>query len=203
MAGGPAILIPAAGASSRMRGPDKLVQLAGTVPLLRRVAGRALATGARVLVTLPPPPHDAGRRAALDGLPVDLIGVPDAAEGMAASLRAGAGTVAAWPGVSALMVLLGDMPDLEPADLSSLFARFAAEGGDTPLRATAEDGRPGQPVIFPPRLFPALSRVTGDRGGRDILRAEPRLVHHPLPGDRALVDLDTPEAWAAWRDRTA
>jgi hypothetical protein len=29
------------------------------------------------------------------------------------------------------------------------------------------------------------------------------LIHHPLQGDRARLDLDTPEDWLAWRARAA
>ena len=48
------ILILAAGASSRMRGRDKLLQPIRGKPILRMVVDMALATGAPVMVTLPP-----------------------------------------------------------------------------------------------------------------------------------------------------
>ena len=68
------------------------------------------------------------------------------------------------------------------------------------LRATAEDGRPGHPVILPARLYPLLAGLAGDTGARTVLAAHAaEVVAHPLPGTRALVDLDTPEAWADWR----
>jgi CTP:molybdopterin cytidylyltransferase MocA len=90
------------------------------------------------------------------------------------------------------------MPEIRTEDLAALVAAFEAAGGETIVRAASEDGRPGQPVIFPARLRPELLVVTGDAGGRDILRREAvRLV--PLPGRRALTDLDTPEDFAAWR----
>ncbi|WP_412506377.1 NTP transferase domain-containing protein, partial [Roseovarius sp. SYSU LYC5161] len=56
------ILLPAAGASARMEGPDKLLEPVDGMPLLRRQVLMALATGAPVLVTLPP--GAAKRRAA-------------------------------------------------------------------------------------------------------------------------------------------
>ena len=45
------IVILAAGASSRMRGRDKLLELVDGVALLRRQVERALNTGAKVFVT--------------------------------------------------------------------------------------------------------------------------------------------------------
>ncbi len=192
--GGAVILLCAAGASGRMRGADKLLEPVAGVALLRRQALAGLATGTRVLVTLPP---DRPRRAAaLDGLAVEPVPVPDAAEGLAASIRAG---VAAARG-GALLVMLADMPDIGAEDLALLIAGHAA-APDAVIRAAAEDGRPGHPVLFPARMAAALAGLRGDRGARDLLRAEmPVLV--PLPGCRALTDLDTPEDWAAWRART-
>ncbi|MCV6595140.1 MAG: NTP transferase domain-containing protein, partial [Silicimonas sp.] len=62
----PLLALPAAGASSRMRGRDKLLEPIGGVPLLRRQALAALTTGCPVLVTLPE--GNEPRRAALEGL---------------------------------------------------------------------------------------------------------------------------------------
>ncbi|MBC7156358.1 MAG: NTP transferase domain-containing protein [Rhodobacteraceae bacterium] len=190
-----AIVLPAAGASARMRGRDKLLEPVDGIALLRRQALAALATGAHVLVTLPDP---AGARgAALDGLALRRIAVPDAAEGMAASFRRAAAALP--PGTPAAMVLLPDLPEITADDLRALLAARAAALPATPvLRATAADGTPGHPVIVPARLFPRLATLHGDTGARAILAGETvRAV--ALPGRRATTDLDTPEAWAAWR----
>lgn len=189
------ILIPAAGASSRMRGSDKLMEDVGGETALHRAARVARASGARVFVTLPESgPHSVPRRAELSGLEVRALPIRDAHEGMAASLRAG---VAAAGSAAGLMVLLPDMPEITDSDLSRMLAAFAVQPGKV-HRAAAEDGTPGHPVIFPRRLFVELAVVTGDVGGRRVMAGE-EVVLHPLPGQRALMDLDTPEDWAAWR----
>ncbi|GHE04928.1 hypothetical protein U879_02400 [Defluviimonas sp. 20V17] len=197
------LLIPAAGDARRMRGTDKLTQEAGGLPLLHRQASAALATGQQVVVTLPPSghPHHAGRLAALAGLPVVIEEVPDAASGLAASLRRG--LLPIGEETLGLMILLPDLPDLVETDLEALIASFL-EQPDHILRATTQDGRPGHPVILPRRLFGQLARLKGDTGARAIVAAEAqagRVRHLALAGDRALTDLDTPEAWAAWRAR--
>lgn len=198
-AAGVATLLLAAGASSRMRGGDKLLEEVAGLPLLGHMARQALAVGGPVLVTLPP--DRPARAAALDGLAVTRVTVPDAAEGgMAASIRAG--VTALPPGVAAVLVLLADLPEITGADLRAMVAAWAAAPDAPVLRACAADGRPGHPVIFPARLFPALRGLTGDSGARDLLRAEAAAVRlFPLPGARAVTDLDTPEAWAEWRAR--
>jgi len=177
-----------------MRGRDKLLEQVDGVALLRRSAFRALATGAAVAVTLP---IASPRRDALTGLDLTIFEI-DATEGMAASLRAG-GAWASDIGPSALMIALPDMPDITTDDMTDLFEAQSL-APVTPLRAATEDGRPGHPVILPRGVFAAMAALKGDEGARAILADhKPRL--HPLPGQRALTDLDTPEAWAAWRAR--
>jgi CTP:molybdopterin cytidylyltransferase MocA len=192
-----AILIPAAGASARMAPRDKLLEPVGGEPLLRRTARAALATGAPVLCTLPT--DRPARAAALAGLALTRIAVPDAARGMSASL--GAGVAALPPGCAGVMVLPADMPGIATQDLARLLAAFA-DGPGRILRGAAADGRPGHPVLFPADLFPELRRLEGDEGGRVLLRRHAaRVTLVPLPGDRAVLDLDTPADWAAFRAR--
>ncbi|WP_226782231.1 nucleotidyltransferase family protein [Oceaniglobus trochenteri] len=189
------ILLLAAGSSSRMRGADKLTQLVDGTPLLRRQARAAVATGAPVIVALPPRHH--ARLACLHDLPLAVIEVPGAAEGMGESLRLGA-LAAGRP--DGLMVMLADMPDIETADLTLLIEGFTKGHASSIVRAGAKDGTPGHPVILPADCLPDLADLRGDTGARAILAANRgRCVTLPLAGRRALVDLDTPEAWAAWR----
>lgn len=192
-----AIVIPAAGSSSRMRGGDKLMEEIEGEPMLRRIARLSLAASPVVFVTLPEGgPHARPRLAALSGLGVRPLPVPDAHEGLAASLRA---AVAAAGHVSppGLMVVPADMPELTAPDLITVATVYEGEP-ETVLRAAASDYTPGHPVVFPARLFGELAVLSGDQGGRRIIAGEVvRLL--PLPDRRAITDLDTPEDWAAWR----
>ena len=192
------ILILAAGASSRMRGIDKLVEKIGRHPLLGHVARIALATGAPVTVTLPPDAPD--RRKALAGLALHLVEVPDAAMGMSRSLVCGIAEISPCAGPEdGLMILPADMPGFSTAALADLISRFRAEP-DLIFRGGTVDGQPGHPAIFPRDLWPALEQVSGDEGGRSVLRQnQGRVRVIPLPGPMAILDLDTPEDWAAWR----
>lgn len=189
------ILIPAAGASSRMRGRDKLMEEVRGAPLLRDRAEMALGLGHPVLVTLPPDRPQ--RTEALRDLAqpqLSTLVVEDAATGLLASLRAGADR-ALRHDHSALMVLLPDLPDLTAEDINNVLQAY---DGTHIIRATAQDGTPGHPVLFPAAFLPAMRHLTGDQGAQDILRANP-VQTVKLPGTRATTDLDTPEAWTAWR----
>jgi molybdenum cofactor cytidylyltransferase len=191
------ILILAAGASSRMRGADKLVQPVNGTPMLRHVTTVALATGCPVTVTLPP--DATARLAALEGLPLNLVPVPDASQGMSRSLVRGVQALAGAGPTDGLMILPADMPGFTTAALQGLVEQFQSDP-TLILRGGTMDGQPGHPAIFPRDLWPALERITGDEGGRSVIQQnKDRVRVIPLPGPMSVLDLDTPEDWAAWR----
>lgn len=189
-----AVALLAAGRARRMRGRDKLLEMVDGEPLLRRAARRVLAAAVGpVAVTLPP---DApARAAALANLNLTRLEVVDAAEGMAASLRA-AGRWAEEIAAEGLMLCPADLPDLTVEDFRSLAAAF--DPTDSPLRATAADGTPGHPVVFPARLLGSFTDFAGDIGARALLQENPPTML-ALPGTHATTDLDTPEDWSHWR----
>ncbi|HEY6918577.1 MAG TPA: nucleotidyltransferase family protein [Tabrizicola sp.] len=190
------ILILAAGASSRMRGRDKLLQAVKGRPILRLVTETALASGAPVLVTLPTGAEQ--RQAALSGLPVLRVDVPDAALGMSRSIVHGLAAIRAPGPEDGVMILPADMPGFSSKVFADLISRFRAEP-DLIWRGGTTDGKAGHPTIIPRDLWPELAGITGDEGGRSVLKRHAdrvRLV--PLPGAMAILDLDTPEEWDAY-----
>lgn len=174
-----------------MRGSDKLLRKIDDMHQLRRIALAAIATGCPTVVTLPP--DCPLRTAALDGLDIQKLTVPDCDEGIAASLRAGAAIAQDRP----LMFVPADMPDLTAEDLMSL-VRLYRQSTDGILRASSS-GVQGHPVLFPVDLVPELKALSGDIGARQIVsRHADRVRAVPLPGRNAVLDLDSPEDWAQW-----
>ncbi|WP_072706537.1 nucleotidyltransferase family protein [Donghicola eburneus] len=190
----PAILILAAGASSRMRGADKLLMDVAGQPCLRVLTERALATGLPVYVALPP--DRPARTEALHGLKVTQVVIPDAADGMGHSIRGG---ISALPDhVTGALILPADMPDIQTADLVH-FTELHRTAPDLIWRATDAEDTMGHPVIFPKDLFSQLSELAGDDGAKSVVKRNlDRLKAVPLAGRRATLDLDTPEAWEAY-----
>lgn len=191
------VILLAAGHSARMRGRDKLMEEVEGMPLIRRQVRMARrVTAAPVIVALPPRPH--GRYEALAGLDATLLEVPEAAEGMNASLRAG---FAALPGgTKAAMLLLGDLPELTENDLNSVLQSVDLNSENLIWRGATDTLDPGHPIVFAAPLFPVFATLVGDGGGREVVAQAKGRVHLvPLPGNRARRDLDTPEDWAAWR----
>ena len=193
-----AILILAAGASSRMQGADKLLQEVDGDPLIATMVRRAATTAGQVFVTVPDLDH--ARCQHLKNTPATLIPVPQATEGMGVSIATG---VAALPEtVSAVMILPGDMPELTAADLQTMAQAADNAPQGAILRGTDTTGRPGHPVIFPRSAFPALVKLTGDQGARNVIKThDGPVLPVTLPEAHALTDLDTPEDWRNWRKR--
>ena len=188
-----AAIILAAGKSSRMGGPNKLLAEIGDKSLVRH-AGEA-ATGAglsqRILVT----GHMAERiSAAVAGLDLEIAHNPDFAEGMAGSIRVGMEQLA--PSTDAVLILLGDMPGIGADTLKAMIETYRDSPDALIVTATAA-GKRGNPVLWDKRFFEALKTLTGDIGARHLIAANPDLVAELEIGTAARLDLDTPEALTA------
>ncbi len=176
-----------------MRGRDKLLEEVDGAPCLTTMTRRALDTGCDVVVVVPDLAHP--RAKAATG--AQLIPSPDASLGMAHSIRAG---IDALPdAITGVMILPGDMPDITTADMAGLAAAFETSDAAI-LQAATADGLPGHPVLFSAHLLPQFAALNGDQGARAIIEANrDKLQFFTLPGQRARLDLDTPEHWSAWR----
>lgn len=189
------ILILAAGTSSRMRGGDKMLEDVGGVPLLRRQAEIAFATGQPVFVALAP--ESPAHLDAIAGLDVTPLIVPDAIEGLSGTLR---GAIPQLPQSGAFMLMLADLVALTTADLLAVIAARVEHPGNLIWRGATRGEKAGHPILIDDSLRPAFAKLHGDEGGQAILhplRDQTRLV--VFEDDRARLDLDTPEDWAAWR----
>lgn len=194
-------VVLAAGAARRMGGADKLLEEVDGAPQIARAARAALESRADETLVVLGPSGEArqdARRAALAGLGVRVVENPLAAEGMASSIRAALGAVAAE--ADAVALTLADMPEVGAAHIDRLIAAFDPEEGRAIVRAATASGAPGHPVLFGRRFFEALAALEGDEGARAVLAEHPDLVEVVrTEGEAAAVDLDTPDAWAAWR----
>jgi molybdenum cofactor cytidylyltransferase len=184
-----AILL-AAGSARRMGG-DKLLADLGGRPLVEHAldAIRAARLGRPIVAVAPGSSLIAG----LSGKAM-ILEAADHALGMGHSLAAAIG--AAPPDWGAVIVCLGDMPFVRAETLAMLARKATA---DAIVRPSFE-GKPGNPVLWGRAHFAALGRLTGDRGGRDLLGGRAfELVECDDPG--VLVDVDTPEALEEARKR--
>ncbi|MBZ9818129.1 NTP transferase domain-containing protein [Mesorhizobium sp. CA4] len=184
------IVLLAAGRSSRMGGPNKLLALFDGEPLVRRTASRAL--GSKAAATIVVTGHQRERvRSALSGLGVTVADNPDFADGLASSLKAGIAKVA--PDAAGALIVLGDMPGVSSRDLDSLIDAFRSSGGRSVVRASHQ-GKRGNPVLLPRSLFAAVAQLEGDTGARHLVEAEGLDIIDVEIGQGASIDVDTREA---------
>jgi len=186
-----AAIVLAAGRSTRMGGPNKLIAEIGGKPLVRIAAERALASRAKPVIVVTG--HQRERvEAALAGLPVRLVHNPDFAEGLGTSVRSGIAAVPA--SADGAVICLGDMPQVDADLINRLIAAFAPEQGALAVVPTIH-GKRGNPVLWSRRFFPDLMALEGDIGARNLIgRYGEAVIEVPVTGKAALTDIDTQEA---------
>jgi len=189
-----AAVVLAAGRSSRMGGPNKLLAEIGGRPLVRIVAEEALASRARPVVVVTGHQHERVETA-LAGVPMTCVHNPHFADGLGTSLKT---AIAALPAdVDGAVVCLGDMPQVDAALIDRLIGVIDPDKGALVAVPTI-DGKRGNPVVWSRRFFPDLMAVEGDAGARHLIgRYAEAVVEVPVSGKAALIDIDTPEALEA------
>ncbi|OUJ14597.1 hypothetical protein HK28_12795 [Acetobacter sp. DsW_063] len=198
--------ILAAGRSSRTGRQHKLLaQDALGRAMISRTVERVVASNANAVRLFVAPDGDSVVASALSGLhlhPTRLsIGtVQDAAEGMAASVRASV-AFARDKGAAGLLICLGDMPLVQSELMDALITAFRRFGADAVV--PVHEGRRGNPTLWASSQFDALSRLEGDTGGRAILDAlaaesDSYRLLRVVGGASVLTDFDTPERLAAF-----
>jgi molybdenum cofactor cytidylyltransferase len=194
-----AAVVLAAGQSSRMGGPNKLLAEIGGRPLVRHVVDAALGSRARPVLVVTGHQRDKVE-AALAGLPVKFVHNPHFADGLGTSLKAGIAALAGLPAeVDGAVVCLGDMPQVDASLIDRLIGAFDPDHGALVVVPTI-DGKRGNPVVWSRRFFPDLMAVEGDVGARYLIgRYTEAVAEVPLTGTAALTDVDTPEALEAVR----
>ena len=189
-----AALVLAAGRSTRMGGPNKLLAEVAGRPMVRIAVESALASKAKSVTVVTGHQRDQVE-AALKDLPVKFVNNPDFAEGLSTSVKAGIG--AAPKDADGVIVVLGDMPQVDSALLDKLIDAFDPEHGALVVMPTI-DGKRGNPVLWSRRFFSELMTLDGDVGARHLIASYPEaVVEVPVTGQGAFADVDTPEALAA------
>lgn len=160
-------IVLAAGESTRMGLPKLLLQIKGK-SLLQHVIDNALQSKVgEVIVVLGAEAPKLRRE--IKPTQVQIIENASYQEGLSTSLKAGLQAVN--PRAQAVLVLLGDQPLVSHDIIDALIDKYEKSG--SLIVAPVYRGRRGNPVLFARSLIPELSRVTGDKGGREIIEKHP------------------------------
>jgi molybdenum cofactor cytidylyltransferase len=192
-----AIIILAAGASTRMGQPKQLLPFRGQ-PLLRHVVNIAIATTCQPIVVI------LGANAAqiqpeIADRPIQIIHNPDWETGMGSSIRCGIQYLSTWPNaVDAAIVTVCDQPFISVALLDRLIQTYNLS--KKALIASEYAGIWGVPALFDRALFPELMALQGAAGARSVIQQQ-RASGRSIPFPEGQIDLDTPDDYQRYRSQ--
>ncbi len=181
-------IVLAAGASRRMGRPKPLVSLGGRTILQRTLDHLRTSRVDEIVVVL-------GHRAedilpTLRGLECRVVINRRHALGMSSSIRRGLQAV--HPRSRAVLLTLGDQPYIGSRVIDRLVE--VSHRDKRSIVVPTFQGRRGHPVLFRREIWPRLQALTGDVGGKELLRRYPEDVCEVEVDDRGvLMDIDRPE----------
>jgi molybdenum cofactor cytidylyltransferase len=188
-----AVVVLAAGLSSRMElGPKLLLDLGGE-PMIRRTVCNVLAMGPSetVVVTGANAREIEAALEGLEGLPLRCVFNPEFRAGQQGSVICGVSALRA--SCDAVMVALGDQPLVTAEHLRALVARFAKLRGRSIL-APHHGGAPGNPVIFAAKHIPSIAAGKVKVGCRRLIESLPdEIAAEELDSNVYTLDCDTRE----------
>jgi molybdenum cofactor cytidylyltransferase len=193
-------VVLAAGLSSRMLGPHKLLLPVDGQPAVRRTVNALAAADPEEIVVVT---GFKGRAVmeALDGLAVTFQGNPRYEEGQMTSVAAGVAALRAP--CSVVLVCLADQVLLEAADYRELVDAFAAIPRGSIL-IPMFNGQRGNPVAFSASYAAEVISGHVNPGCRKLIAEHPdEVCVHEAAHDRFTTDMDTPEDYASILARLA
>ncbi len=184
-----AAIVLGAGESSRFSplGEPKQLAMVDGKPMVAKVVGAVAASAADAVFAVLG--HEFEKvSAALAQFPgVKIINNPDYRSGLASSLKAG---LSQAEGFDAAMFLLGDLPYLSTDNIDAVIRAYRSSLA--PLAVAMHEGTPLHPVVFRRDLWPELEEVTGDIGGREVVKRHlGEAVTVELPDAASIIDIDT------------
>jgi len=179
-------LILAAGQAKRY-GQSKQMLVWRGKPLIWHAATTAIEAGLSPVVVVSGA-YSSQLKAALTGLPVEVVHNSTWRQGQSSSVQAGLEAIGSRAG--AAVFLLSDQPQIPATLIRSLVHNHAQRL--SPIIAPMIAGHRGNPVLFDRTLFPDLKSLEGDIGGRQLFSRYP-IRWLPWHDDRLLLDVDVPD----------
>ena len=180
-------VVLASGYSTRL-GSDKLTQDLCGKTVIRRVVDDLADTDLDLIYIV------TGDGSRMDSLLLDsrirLIQNKNAKEGMSSSIKAAIANIE--PDADAVLITNGDMPFFGSENYRRLIVEWRTEGNG--IVSSSLHGIPRNPVIFSKEYFRDLMKITGDKGGREIVvknRTHAKFIR--IENETCFLDIDTRE----------
>ena len=190
------MVIPAAGASTRLGQPKQLLRWKGRTLISRTIQLGAEVGCDPVVVVL-------GASAELISTEVNELDCHQVIntqwqQGIGGTIALGTKkAISIAPDINGILILLTDQPAIDSLFLKKLLALFKDHPDN--IIATGYETKAGVPAIFPRSCFQALQKLSGDEGARNIIASSRQMVQVLTPSS-PLLDIDTPEDYRHWLD---
>jgi molybdenum cofactor cytidylyltransferase len=181
-----AIILLAAGSSSRMGKSKQLISIQGETLLEKSVKTALHSKGKNIIVVLGA--NEAQHRGVIEDLPVSIVYNPHWQNGMGSSIKSGLKRITIKS--EALIIMVCDQPLLTSSHLDTLIDHYKSTR--TPIVASSYSGVIGVPALFDKSLFARLSLLEDSQGAKKIIESGKEFtdsVNFP----EGSIDLDTPE----------
>lgn len=190
----------AAGESRRMGEVNKLELLVDGIPLLRRTAEVLLASGVQeIVVVLGYQADKAG--AILEGMPLNFVYNENYLDGHMTSVSQG--LLSLSQPCDGVMICMSDRPLLETEDVNALIDAFGKRSHGSVLVPTYQ-GKRGNPIVIDYQQRQEVFNGERDLACQNLIENDPELVSSfEMSNNHVVVDLDTPEEYAALMGREA
>lgn len=180
-------VVLAAGLSSRMKANKLLLDLAGKEVILH-VLEQVLASKVDEVILVLGRDYEVIKDL-VKVYDIKVVYNKDYALGMSTSLKSGMNVLDSKS--QGVMFIMGDQPLIKTSYINEILGHSLEK-----ILVPTYKGKPANPVYFPKRWFAQLKRVTGDKGGRDIIRSQPSQVQYLEVVDEALIlDVDNLESF--------
>jgi len=186
-AGGPVVIVLAAGGSQRL-GRDKLLEDLGGLPMLQRTVAcytKASRVGDVLIVV---GPGEKATWAWLASLRVHLIENPHPGRGMISSIRVGLGS--AWAKGKDFLLAPADVPFVKPEVVDKLLIDFRTRSPQIVI--PTYKGLGGHPGVYAASVQPDFFMHGDTSGAKEILlRHRGRTLRMAVPDPDVCFDIDT------------
>jgi molybdenum cofactor cytidylyltransferase len=190
-----AIVLLAAGNSSRMGAPKQTLDIGGQTLLNHAVSCALSSQIPNVVVVLGA--NLAETQNLVHGLPIMTVVNPDWNRGMGKSLKLGVSkAIEMNPMLEGIMIMVCDQPRVTVTHINEMGRIHIIK---RPLAVASEyNGTLGVPVLFDRSVFSDLLMIDDQSGAKDVLKKiRTEVMSLPLLGGE--IDLDTPEDYESFK----
>lgn len=181
-----AIIILAAGASTRMGKPKQLLAYQGR-SLLRHTAEIAIASSSQPVIVILGANAES-IKPEINHLPVQIVENPQWVEGMNSSIRVG--IEALNQNIEAVIITLCDQPFISSKLIHQLIEAYHLT--NKPIVASKYANTFGVPALFNHTFFSQLATLKQGEGAKQIIKKHINQVTS-IPFSQGYIDIDTPD----------